>query len=91
MNTDTIADGLRTNLGDINFPIILDYIESIICVNEDEIISAMKLIYDKLNILIEPSSAVAFAGVLKEKEKFKEKKVGVILSGGNVDSKKLPF
>jgi threonine dehydratase len=91
LNTDTIADGLRTNLGDINFPIILDYIESIICVNEDEIISAMKLIYDKLNILIEPSSAVAFAGVLKEKEKFKEKKVGVILSGGNVDSKKLPF
>ncbi len=91
MNTDTIADGLRTNLGDINFPIILDYIESIICVDEDEIISAMKLIYDKLNILIEPSSAVAFAGVLKEKEKFKEKKVGVILSGGNVDSKKLPF
>ena len=91
MNTDTIADGLRTNLGDINFPIILDYIESIICVNEDEIISAMKLIYDKLNILIEPSSAVAFAGLLKEKEKFKEKKVGVILSGGNVDSKKLPF
>jgi threonine dehydratase len=51
----------------------------------------MKLIYDKLNILIEPSSAVAFAGLLKEKEKFKEKKVGVILSGGNVDSKKLPF
>ena len=91
LNTDTIADGLRTNLGDINFPIILDYIESIICVNEDEIISAMKLIYDKLNILIEPSSAVAFAGLLKEKEKFKEKKVGVILSGGNVDSKKLPF
>ena len=91
LNTDTIADGLRTNLGDINFPIILDYIESIICVDEDEIISAMKLIYDKLNILIEPSSAVAFAGVLKEKEKFKEKKVGVILSGGNVDSNKLPF
>ena len=91
LNTDTIADGLRTNLGDINFPIILDYIESIICVDEDEIISAMKLIYDKLNILIEPSSAVAFAGLLKEKEKFKEKKVGVILSGGNVDSNKLPF
>ena len=57
----------------------------------DRIISAMKLIYDKLNILIEPSSAVALAGLLKEKEKFKEKKVGVILSGGNVDSKKLPF
>ena len=91
LKTDTIADGLRTNLGDINFPIILDYIKSIICVNEDEIINAMKLIFDKLNILIEPSSAVAFAGLLKEKEKFKGKKVGVILSGGNVDSNKLPF
>ena len=91
LNTDTIADGLRTNLGDINFPIILEHIKSIICVSEDEIINAMKLIYNKLNILIEPSSSVAFAGVLKEKEKFKGKKVGVILSGGNVDSKKLPF
>ena len=91
LKTDTIADGLRTNLGDINFPIILKHIKSIICVSEDEIINAMKLIYNKLNILIEPSSAVAFAGVLKEKEKFKRKKVGVILSGGNVDSKKLPF
>mgnify|MGYP005709215177 FL=1 len=91
LKTDTIADGLRTNLGDINFPIILDYIKSIICVNEDEIINAMKLIFNKLNILIEPSSAVAFAGLLKEKEKFKGKKVGVILSGGNVDSNKLPF
>lgn len=91
LKTDTIADGLRTNLGDINFPIILEHIKSIICVSEDEIINAMKLIYNKLNILIEPSSAVAFAGVLKEKEKFKGKKVGIILSGGNVDSKKLPF
>jgi len=91
LKTDTIADGLRTNLGNINFPIILDYIKSIICVNEDEIINAMKLIYEKLNILIEPSSAVAFAGILKEKEKFKGKKVGVILSGGNVDSNNLPF
>ena len=91
LNTNTIADGLRTNLGDINFPIILEHIKSIICVSEDEIINAMKLIYNKLNILIEPSSAVAFAGVLKEKEKFKGKKVGIILSGGNVDSKKLPF
>lgn len=91
LKTDTIADGLRTNLGDINFPIILDYIKSIICVNEDEIINAMKLIFDNLNMLIEPSSAVAFAGLLKEKEKFKGKKVGVILSGGNVDSNKLPF
>ena len=62
--TDTIADGLRTNLGDINFPIILKHIKSIICVSEDEIINAMKLIYNKLNILIEPSSAVKIFSLL---------------------------
>ena len=89
--TDTIADGLRTNLGDINFPIILNYIKTIICVEESEIVNAMKLVYDKLDMLIEPSSAVAFAGVLKEKEKFKGKKIGVIISGGNVEKKNLPF
>lgn len=89
--TDTIADGLRTNLGDINFPIILNYIKTIICVEECEIVNAMKLVYDKLDMLIEPSSAVAFAGVLKEKEKFKGKKIGVIISGGNVEKRNLPF
>ena len=89
--TDTLADGLRTNLGDINFPIILKYVNTIICIDEIEIINAMKLIYDKLDMLIEPSSAVAFAAVLKEKEKFKEKKIGVIISGGNVENNNLPF
>ena len=89
--TDTLADGLRTNLGDINFPIILKYVNTIICIDEIEIINAMKLIYDKLDMLIEPSSAVAFAAVLKEKEKFKGKKIGVIISGGNVENNNLPF
>ena len=89
--TDTLADGLRTNLGDINFPIILNYINTIICIDEIEIINAMKLVYDKLDMLIEPSSAVTFAAVLKEKEKFKGKKIGVIISGGNVENNNLPF
>ena len=89
--TDTIADGLRTNLGDINFPIILKYIKTIICVEESEIVNAMNLVYDKLDMLIEPSSAVAFAGVLKEREKFKGKKIGIIISGGNVEKKNLSF
>lgn len=90
-NDYTIADGLRTHLGDINFPIIKEGIEKITCVTESEITAAMRLIWERMNIIIEPSSAVAFAAVLKEKELLKGKKVGVILSGGNVDLAKLPF
>jgi threonine dehydratase len=90
-SADTIADGLRTNLGDRNFPIIKKYVEKIIRVEEDEIIEAMKLIWERMKIIIEPSSAVAFAAVLKNKEDFKNKKIGVILSGGNVDVENLPF
>ncbi|NQW36522.1 MAG: pyridoxal-phosphate dependent enzyme [Flavobacteriales bacterium] len=89
--TNTIADGLRTQLGENNFPIIKKYVSAIICVSEAEIIAAMKLIWERLKIVIEPSSAVAFAAVLKDKERFKNKKVGIILSGGNVDLSNLPF
>ena len=88
---NTIADGLRTFLGDQNFPIIKENVERIIRVEEDEIIYAMKLIWERMKIIIEPSSAVAFAALLKEKESFKNKKVGVIISGGNVDLVNLPF
>ena len=75
----------------IQSSIILNYINTIICIDEIEIINAMKLVYDKLDMLIEPSSAVTFAAVLKEKEKFKGKKIGVIISGGNVENNNLPF
>ncbi len=88
---ETIADGLRTHLGDINFPIIQKYVQKIITVEEYEIVQAMRLIYERLKIVVEPSSAVALAAVLKEKELFKAKKIGVILSGGNVDLNYLPF
>ena len=87
----TIADGLRTFLGDRNFPIIKENVERIIRVEEEEIVAAMKLIWERMKIIVEPSSAVAFAALLKEKEKFKNKKVGIIISGGNVDLKHLPF
>jgi len=90
-STDTIADGLRTNLGDINFPIIQKHVEEIIRVTEEEIIAAMRLIWERLKIIVEPSCAVPFAAVLKEKSKFQEKKIGIIISGGNVDLGKLPF
>lgn len=89
--TSTIADGLRTNLGDINFPIIKELVSEIICVEENEIIDAMKLIWERMKIIVEPSSAVPLAVVSQQKEKFKGKEIGIILSGGNVDVRKLPF
>ena len=88
---DTVADGLRTHLGDRNFPIIKEHVEKIIRVEEDEIVNAMQIIWERMKIIIEPSCAVPFAAVLKNKEEFKNKKIGIILSGGNVDVTKLPF
>lgn len=89
--TDTIADGLRTELGDINFPIIQQNVDEIIRVTEEEIVKAMRIIWECLKIVIEPSSAVALAALLKVKETYKNKKIGIIISGGNVDLSKLPF
>ncbi|MEP5254538.1 MAG: pyridoxal-phosphate dependent enzyme [Winogradskyella arenosi] len=88
---NTVADGLRTHLGDCNFPIIQKHVEKIICVEEDEIITAMQLIWERMKIIVEPSSAVALAAVLKHKEEFKNQNVGIIVSGGNVDVRNLPF
>ena len=89
--TNTIADGLKTQLGHHNFPIIQKYVSKIIRVTEDEITNAMKLVYERMKIVIEPSSAVALAAVFREKGKFENKKIGIIFSGGNVDLTKLPF
>ncbi len=88
---NTIADGLRTFLGDRNFPIIKKHVEKIIRVEEEDIIKAMKLVWERMKIIIEPSSAVAFAALLKNKRDYKNKKIGVIISGGNVDVTNLPF
>ncbi|MFY0603019.1 MAG: threonine/serine dehydratase [Flavobacteriaceae bacterium] len=87
----TIADGLRTYLGDQNFPIIQQLVTQIIRVEEQEIIEAMQLIWERMKIIIEPSSAVAFAAVLKNKEQFLGKSIGLIVSGGNIDVRNLPF
>ncbi|MEM6516301.1 MAG: pyridoxal-phosphate dependent enzyme [Bacteroidota bacterium] len=88
---DTVADGLRTHLGDRNFPIIQKYVDKIIRVEENEIVNAMKIIWERMKIIIEPSCAVPFAAMLKHKEEFKNQKIGIILSGGNVDLANLPF
>lgn len=83
--SDTIADGLLTSLGDKTFPIIRDHVKEIIIVTDAEIIASMRLIWERMKIIVEPSCAVPLAVVLKEKRKFQGKKVGIILSGGNVD------
>ena len=91
LTTETIADGLKTNLGDITFNILMNHVQKIIRVTEEEIVEAMQLIWERMKIIVEPSSAVTLAAVLKSKSEFVNKKVGLVLSGGNVDLGKLPF
>lgn len=88
---DTIADGLRTNLGEYTFKIVTDLVDDIITVSEEEIVAAMRIIWERMKIVIEPSCAVPFAAVLQQKERFKGKKIGIIITGGNVDLNNLPF
>ena len=90
-SADTVADGLRTMLGDINFPIIREYVSAIERVEEKDIISSMRLIWERLKITAEPSCAVPFAAALQLKDELRGKKVGIIISGGNVDLENLPF
>ncbi|PDH54335.1 MAG: hypothetical protein CNC90_01980 [Cryomorphaceae bacterium MED-G11] len=90
-SANTIADGLKTQLGDKNFPIIKDEVKSIIRITEEEIIESMKIIWERLKIICEPSCSLPLAAVLKNKETFRNKKVGIIISGGNVDLNNLPF
>lgn len=88
---DTIADGLMTNLGTKTLEIIRLHVKDILLVSDPEIIEAMRLIWERMKIIIEPSCAVPFAALLRNKERFAGKKVGIILTGGNVDLGKLPF
>jgi threonine dehydratase len=90
-STDTIADGLRTTIRQKTFEIIRDYVDEIITVDEDEIIEAMKLIWQRMKIIIEPSCAVPLAAVLQQKERFQGQRIGIIITGGNVGLDNLPF
>jgi threonine dehydratase len=85
----SIADGLLTSLGDMTFPIIHQNVKEVITVSDDEIISAMRLMWERMKIIVEPSAAVPFAAVLKRKELFSGKRVGIIITGGNVDLEKI--
>lgn len=82
---NTIADGLLTNLSERTFGIIRNRVKEIITVHDVEIVYAMRLLWERMKLIVEPSGAVPFAALLKEKEKFANKRVGIILSGGNVD------
>ncbi|MHA1746440.1 MAG: pyridoxal-phosphate dependent enzyme [Promethearchaeota archaeon] len=82
---DTIADGLRTHLCDRTFAIIREHVTEIITVSEQEILEAMRLVWERMKLIIEPSSAVPIAAILSEKFDLASRKVGVIISGGNLD------
>ncbi len=82
---DTIADGLRTQLGDLTFRIIKEHVDSIITVTEEEIVSAMRLLWERMKLVVEPSGAVSLAGLFNMKDELDDKRVGVIISGGNID------
>jgi len=87
----TIADGLLTSLGTLTFPIILDNVGQILTVSEEAIVRAMQLVWERMKIIIEPSSAVPIGAILENPDIFKGKKTGVIISGGNVNLNKLPW
>jgi threonine dehydratase len=91
VNPDTIADGLRTSLGSITFKIILKHVDDVVTVSEKSIVEAMKLIWERMKIIVEPSSAVPLAAFLENKFDFRNKRIGIIISGGNVDLKNLPW
>jgi threonine dehydratase len=91
VNPQTIADGLLTSLGSITFPIIQKHVEQIVTVSESAIIESMKFIWERAKIIIEPSAAVAIGVLWEKKINLSGLKVGVILSGGNVDLEKLPW
>ncbi len=88
---NTIADGLLAALGSKNFAIIKHYVQHIYTVSDAEIVSAMRLIWERMKIVVEPSAAVTLAAILKNKQQFRGRRVGNIVSGGNVDVAQLPF
>ena len=90
-NPKTIADGLLTSLGSLTFPIIRERVEQIVTVSEQGIMDSMKFIWERAKIVIEPSSAVAVGVLWEKKIDLSGLKIGVIISGGNVDLEKLPW
>jgi threonine dehydratase len=90
-NPVTCADGLLTSLSDLTFSIIRSNVDDIVTVKEESIISCMLLVWERMKIIIEPSSATVLAVVKENLGILRGRKVGLIISGGNVDFRKLPF
>ena len=90
-NPNTIADGLLTGLGKLTWPIIRDKVDAIATCSEEAIIAAMRLIWERMKLVVEPSGAVPLACILENKLDIRGRKGAVILSGGNVDLEKLPW
>lgn len=90
-STDTVADGLRTSLSDLTFSCIQKHVDEIVTVSEQEIIEAMRFIWERMKIIIEPSSAVPAAALFNGKITLNGKKAGIIISGGNIDLDELPW
>jgi threonine dehydratase len=90
-NKNTIADGLRTNLGVPNFALVRDFVDDVVIVSEESIVQSMRAIWETMKIVIEPSAAVVYAAILEKKIEPRDKRVGLILTGGNVDLDALPW
>lgn len=91
VNPKTIADGLLTSLGSLTFAIVREKVDEVVTVSEEAIVEAMRLVWERMKIIIEPSSAVPLAAILEKKVDVSNKKTGIILSGGNLDLGRLPF
>jgi threonine dehydratase len=87
----TIADGLRTSLGTLTLPAILEHVDDIVTVSEEAIVAAMRLMWEMLKIVVEPSSAVPLAAILERRWDAAGQRVGIIVSGGNADLGSLPW
>jgi len=90
-NPKTVADGLLTSLGDKTFPIVTEYLDDIVTVSEEGIIEAMRCIWERMKIVVEPSAAVPLGALLTGRLDAASKRVGIILSGGNMDLGRLPW
>ncbi|HRQ63789.1 MAG TPA: pyridoxal-phosphate dependent enzyme [Xanthomonadaceae bacterium] len=88
---NTLCDGLRAELGPLTFAILREHVKDILLASDDETIAAMRLVFERLKAVVEPSSAVPLAAILRYPDRFAGKRVGVILSGGNVDLDALPW
>ena len=88
---NTICDGLRAEIGSKTFPVIQNLVDEIIPVSEKDIIESLQMIWERMKIIVEPSCSISLALILKNKKMFKNKNVGLIMSGGNVDLNKLPW